>query len=285
MRATMPESWVCYFDARFHPPVVTLADLYARGWTRELVQRHLGFTPSVKGVIRCEEIPDVKSARKAFLAAQERARPRETALALSTIQRVKETFRPIEISTDDAVERGWGLNTRLLKEEDPDRDDLQSREEWLNQGHSPDGWHWPAYWIGLCLDEREDALDRLECVSTARTDAIEAEMPDMNGSASVLIGEPLGAFAERASTETGALYARACLAMLDAIDRARRFAAVPGATKWFWCEWTRHWKETRPAKLDPRWGDDDILPPFDRNVVEWPMWPQDLEVTPPTLRR
>lgn len=285
MRATMPESWIRYFDARFHPPVVTLADLYARGWTKALVQRHLGFTASVKDVIRSEEFPDVKSARKAFLAAQERARPQETALALSMVQHAKETFRPIEISTDEAIERGYGLNTRLLKEENPDRDDLPSEEEWLKQGDSSDGWHWPAYWISLTLDAQEDGLDRPESVPIAPTFAIEKDKLEMNGSEPVLIGKPPRTFPGRALTEAGAAYARACLAMLDAIDRARRFAAVPGATKWFWCEWTRLWKETRPAMCDHRWGDDDILPPYDRNVVKWPMWPQDLKVTPPSHRR
>ena len=247
MRASMPKSWVRYFDARFHPNVVPLSDLYARGWSKTLVIRHLGFTPNVKGVIRSEEFSDVKSARDAFLAEQVRARPQETKLALAMIERAKEAFRPIEISAEEAIERAYGLYLKRLKEEKSDRDDLPSVEEWLEQGDAPDGWHWPAFWIGQSIDDREDTFRQL-------------------------------------TENVGALYARTCTAMLDAIDRGRRFSAIPGATKWFWCEWTSFWKETRPADCDSRWGDDDILPPFDRDVVKWPFWPQDLDVSPPGCR-
>ena len=244
MRVTMPASWVRYFDARFHPQIVSLSDLYARGWSQDLVRRHLGFTPNVKGIIHSEEFPDVKSTRDAFLAEQERARPGQTKLALAMIEQAEEKFQPIDVSADEAAERAYGFHVKRLKEEKPDRDDLLSLEDWLKQGEATDGWHWPAYWIGQSIDDRADDFHHL-------------------------------------TESEGAIYARRCVLMLDAIDRARRFAAIPGVTKWYWCEWTRLWKETRPAHCDPRWGDDDILPAFDRDVVGWPRWPLDLKVTPP----
>lgn len=241
MGATMPESWIRYFDARFHPPVVTLTDLHARGWTDRLIQQHLGFTPNVKGVLRSEKIAEVKFVRDLFLAEQDFNRGRVTELALKMIEQARDAFAPVDVSADDAIDRGYEFLLRR-KEKENTASALPSKQAWLDQGHSADGWHWPAYWIGHAV-----------------------KGPDYPHLASA----------------PGAEYARICLDMLDVIDRARRFAAVPGATKWFWCEWTRLWKGTRPARCDTRWGEDDILPPFNRNRVAWPFWPQDLPVIPP----
>jgi len=240
MRATIPEAWIAYFDARFHPPIVTLDDLHARGWSQSHIHRHLGFTPNVTGVVKAERFSDVQIVRAAFRAGQDSARPQHTELALAMIEKAHKSFEPIDISVEDAIAHGYEFDMRRLEANTSGQERRLSRDEWLAQGDSSDAWHWPAYWIERSIEAKDQALD-----------------------------------------EAGAFYARACLSMLGFIDRARRFADIPGATKWYWCEWTRVWKEMRPAGCDRRWGEDDILPPFDRNVVKWPEWPADLKVTPP----